>query len=354
MSPITNVGTQAPRPVPRTLPPEADGASGYDGGSGAGINTPLGGVGVAGGPQLRGHAGTVVAHPVGASPSIAAGSPGLAPTESNPPYSPNGATSFGSPLDLSPRPSGTALGDHSYGSGAAPASPGHGGTAPMAQPFGVPAAANPGKANDQPRRKRGSGASLLLILLLAGSVAGAVVGGVYIAQQYAKVEDHKAEPIAVTPSATVKVDPPPAEPATTAAPPAAKLPPTPPVAKPTQPRPSPSPTGSATASPAETPPVIPSVLPPIVFPSTLPFPLPFPPAPPGQPQPGQPPQSQPPPDSPPPGSSTPPPGRPRIIIRPGNRIRQNQFQSPPIRIHSLEEYIYRHHSKRRIRIQTSE
>ena len=52
----------------------------------------------------------------------------------------------------------------------------------------------------EPRRKASSrGPSLVLVLLLALGVAGAVVGGVYVANQYAKVEDHARSPIPIPP-----------------------------------------------------------------------------------------------------------------------------------------------------------
>jgi hypothetical protein len=278
--------------VPKTLPPDADGPATPSPVGG----TPLGGFG---GPGMQPWQG--------ASAQAAAG---FASTEPRQPYQPNGggSTSFASPMELSPRPSGTAIGGPGYNGG---------GTAPMSHPYAVaPTAPAP---SVEPRRTaaRGGGPPLLLILLLAGGVASAVVGGLYAANRFAKFED-KQKDVLITPlpTAAVQSDPPSNRPPVSVPPTAVRPPPI--VATPPRPTPRPStspgpgPAPQPSSQPSGQPPIIPSTLPPIVFPpgipSTLPFPLPpfgqFP----GQPAQQDPPQQQPPGGANPPGGNQPPPG----------------------------------------------
>jgi len=299
----TNVGGDAAaagsRAVPRTLPP-ADGApsraSGMDATNPADppemstpnvrAPTPLGGFGMAdpGG---------------GLVPPTKSASPYVAERSSVDPA----ATAFTSPLamDLSPRPSGTAirdfdapaLGADAYGAPAGPAA------------FTPPvAAAALGKAK---RKPRGVLSSLPTILLLAAGIAGAVVGGLYLAQTRATA-DQRDDPPAPPPTVTVSSDPPPETPtappvqtpATRPQPlpqpqpqPIPRKPVTPTKPAPSQPQPS--------SAPSSRPPLFPPL--PIVIPSTLPFGFPF------QPPLGQPPRDRP--DRPPRSQPDLPPEEPR-------------------------------------------
>jgi eukaryotic-like serine/threonine-protein kinase len=309
-APSTNVGDEPPRAVPKTLPPEDEAPV-----AAAATNS----------PQPFAHSPSVDIPVYEGTPSgttLNPASPALA-------VSGFGATEFAGPLPLpEARPGGTAVGAGFNGSARTATASGTpvfadlGGTAPMDPYEAAPRVSAPSPA---PRRRQGRGSSMLVIVLLALGVSGAVVGGVYTAQHYAKIEDHNDTPkIAVTPPASVHSDPP--LPSTisipTAPPPpttAAKPPPAPP--GPVTPRPHPS--GSAQPQVPPTgplPPMIPSSLP-FPFPS-FPFPVPF--GPPGGTQPQQPPQQQPP-QQQPPGTPTTPPGqpapsgthtRPRIIIVP--------------------------------------
>jgi serine/threonine-protein kinase len=143
----------------------------------------------------------------------------LAATSSNPPYQPGvdgGATAFAQPLaphDFSPRPGSTAVGEGSGNAGhpAYGGEFGYGAAAsgmPVVPPSNVVAAAAP-KAGGAGRRKGAT--PFTLIPLFAAGIAGAVVGGLYLAEQHAKHDDQSDDPVATAPSVTAKVDPPPIE-----------------------------------------------------------------------------------------------------------------------------------------------
>src|SRR6185437_1380815 len=165
------------------------------------------------------------------------------------------------------------------------------------------------KPQPKPRKNRSALSSLPAILLLATGISAAVVGGVYLAHDSAKIDDHVDDPPPPT-AANVPSEPPPDEPPSSAAP-APNTPPGP--AHPWKPSgpplKTPPPKGSAApvAPPAPSGgtapsrvPVIPSVL---VIPSAFPpFGFPF-----GQP-PAAPPRSDPQqPDGPPPPQNNRPP-----------------------------------------------
>jgi eukaryotic-like serine/threonine-protein kinase len=270
--PATNLPDEAPRAVPKTLPPDDDAGPMHHN-----VATPLGGF-------------------------AAMNAAGLAPTVTNPPLPVNGfgSTEFATPLTPlapraadAPRPGGTHIGNNGgYGGGSGTAVGGadYGGTAPMDSPYNAPQA-SPGMHGyggptvsalpPEPRRAGSRGPSLVLVLFLALGVAAAVVGGVYVANQYAKVEDHAEAPVPIPSTAPVKSDPPATTPATT--PPVATTPVTtkPPVAN--TPVTRPTTTTTAPTAPATTPtapataptaPIIPSSLP-FPFPTAFPFPNPF-------------------------------------------------------------------------------
>ncbi len=234
-------------PVPKTLPPEA--------GDGGGGPTPLGGL-------------------VASPPAYGATSGGQA----------GPAITLDRGDAQAPRPGGTAIGAPPFAERPMTAQTGVGGpmipgTAPM-----TPLDLRAGPAPAPPAQKRRGGAgSLATILLLAGAIAGLVVGGVFVAQQYAKAEDHHDDPpiAAPPPPATV-----PSEPVTTAPP----IPPPPPVyvppppqttaAKPpahpttttttTQAPPGPSTHPTTTTTTTRMPPMLPSSLPTITLPPGIP------------------------------------------------------------------------------------
>lgn len=323
--PATNLPQEAPRAVPKTLPPEDEP------------------------PPVHPSAAT----PIGGFAALnALGPVNMAATLPNPPLVGNGfgSTEFATPLtplapaaamEAAPRPGGTHIGEGGGYSGSSATTAGtpaygadFGGTAPMSSPFAA-VQAMPGMRGPsgpivstlptEPRRGESRGPSLVLVLLLALGVAGAVVGGVYAANQYAKVEDRNDAPIPIPIplAAPVKSDPPPtaATTPTTATPPVAARPP-PVITQPPPPKSTTTPPASTTAPPpptAPTAPIIPSTLP-FPFPTTFPFPNPF--QPPGA-------QQQPAPTSPtspttptsPPTSPTSPTtptptstGRPKIIF----------------------------------------
>ena len=314
--PATNLPEEAPRAVPKTLPPEDDA------------------------PPAVAHHGA--ATPLGGFAALnALGPVNMAATLTNPPLEANGfgATAFATPLtphipaavDVSPRPGGTHVGNgggYGGGSSTAAGTPAYGadfaGTAPMESPYDTNRGTrgNAGRTVSalppEPRRGVGRGPSLILVLLLAMGVAGAVVGGVYAANQYAKIEDHNDVPIAIPPASTVRSDPP-ITAATTppvVAPPVTVKPPVAPPPRATTPTtpttPKPGTPGTPTTPPTTpTAPILPSAFP---FPiPTFPFPNPF--QPPGAPTQQQPaPTSAPttPPTTPAPSST----GRPQIIFRP--------------------------------------
>ena len=177
--------------MPKTLPPEDEAsAQAHTGGTvevvfseqaprmppGA---TPLGGFSPVGAqPWAETNAAAPLPMPVQVSQNGA----GLGPTETSPPYKPNGGdrTDFASPLQLTPRPGGTAVGGAPYnGSNTAAGTAdfnagGYGGTVPMDQAYGAPVAgAAPPFVPDARRSKAKGGPPLLLILLLALGIAGA-------------------------------------------------------------------------------------------------------------------------------------------------------------------------------------
>ena len=316
--PATNLPEEAPRAVPKTLPPEDE-------------ESPAA-------PQRA--AGT----PLGGFAALnALGPVNMAATITNPPLAANGfgATDFAIPLtplapaavDVSPRPGGTHVGNGGgYGGGSSTAAggPAYGaefaGTAPMEQPYGATvgmrgsSGATVSALPPEPRRSAGRGPSLVLVLLLAMGVAGAVVGGVYAANQYAKVEDHNDTPIAIPPASSVRSDPP----LTGATTPTVVPPPVtvrPPVVAPphaTTPGTTPKPGTTATTAPTAPSTGIGPLIIPSAFPTSIPNPFGFP-------NPFQPPGAattpqQAPPSTPTaPAPTTPAPtstGRPQIILKP--------------------------------------
>jgi serine/threonine-protein kinase len=262
--------------VPKTWPPDERPA----GGEASARNTPPGGFAAAagagafattdgagrGGPSGGAMAGTVAAGPIVAG-TMAAGPVG------------SGTVAAG-PVAEGPRVGGTAIGAPPFVEGApgrtglgGPAFPG---TAPMT-PLEASAVATPA-----PRKPaRGGSGGLALILALAAGVAGLVVGGVYLAQQYAKVDDHHDDPpvMSAPPPATVASEPPPVAPSgpepVVTPPPVPTPTPTPkpvthPGPAPTSPaaaHPGPGPATFPTATqPTTLPPILPSALPPITLP----------------------------------------------------------------------------------------
>ncbi len=162
-------------------------------------------------------------------------------------------------------------------------------------------AANP--APPRAPRKARRAAPLALVVLLAGGVSAAVVGGVYVAHRSASAEDHNDDPIVMPTPTAVRADPQPgaADPAPTSPVPTGtpgknviRTQPTHP-GGPHAPLPpgylpppgGPHPPGSV--KPPDQPPGMPPSLP-IIIPSGFPFPFPGPP--PGPP-PSQPPQQDP-------------------------------------------------------------
>ena len=306
------------RAVPKTLPPEDSvepAPSPIKGG------TPHGGFSV--------HGGTVRATPVPAE-VLAAAQAARRASASDPAMQPVLPRTVSSPqIALNGSPPTPAGHDGSYRPEARPGGTDIGGGMPPLEESGNHHAAAfvPGTAPMDPlysapppvRSARvGKGPSLLLILLLAAGVSAAVVGGVYAAHEYAKVEDAKNDPVPQpTPAVTATpppaaTDPPPT--GTTAAPPVTQPVP-PPVPTPT-PKPTTTPKPSTTTQPT-TPPSgsgrptfpFPSGFPPLIIPSTLPT--------------GIPPFPQPPGTSPPPPGTSPVPGpspsgstprRPRIFV----------------------------------------
>ncbi|WP_433935736.1 protein kinase [Sorangium cellulosum] len=367
LAPATNpMGDGRISAVPKTIPPEDDGAqravSGPPGAPGA--STPMGGFSSdARGPSASApgftprpepSSGPYFAHggypPVGQPATVNAapympphGMPGVPATSHEP-----------GPFDVSPRPGGTAVGNAPPFMGRSSAAPGgafNGGPAPgYGGPYGggpqgyipgtapmepLPGTTHGGSAHRaQPPRR---GTSVFTILLLATGITGAVVGGLYIANEVNRGRQADAVPTMPTlqPAITVPSDPGPAvtaPPATT--PPAVTSPsvePPPVVAKP-QPRPPSTSTSKPPTTPSatgtQTPPTRPSgttiipTLPPIVIPSTFP-PFPFPGSTSAQPPTSPPTTTTPnPPATSPPTTPTPttPSERPRrrVIIVPNN------------------------------------
>jgi serine/threonine-protein kinase len=159
------------------------------------------------------------------------------------------------------------------------------GTMPM-DPIAGPTVGVP----DAGKKRAGSGGpSVLSILLIATSITGMVLGGVYLVQEYSKrqqnVDDGGQVATQPPPTATLPSDPGPTTPPPEAAAPSYTPPPPPPItpAKPTTTaKPPPTTQGSPTSQPTSTPtgtaaststippPVIPSTFPPVVIPSTFP------------------------------------------------------------------------------------
>jgi serine/threonine-protein kinase len=242
------------------------------------------------------------------------------PTRSVEPYVPapappqavdGGATAFAQPLapyvpEMSPRPSGTAVGEAFY-PGAAPveaAPPPYAApyAPPIAPPVMPPVASPPVPARAKPR-PGGIAKALPAILLLATGAAGVVVGGAYLLQRTSS-DDKDDPPASSAPATTVQADPPAADP-----------PPTSPLNPPAKPQVVP-PSATIRPKPGITPLPRGSVPPPqptgpkdpgypvIIIPSSLPFP--FFTEPPRQ----QPPQQRPPDPQPRQRRPLPPPGDP--------------------------------------------
>jgi eukaryotic-like serine/threonine-protein kinase len=189
--------------------------------------------------------------------------------------------------------------------------PSAGNTAPPSQPYGVPMFPTAAGQHDQPAptppapqappvrprpRKDSKNPSIAIVVLLALGIACAVVGGVYAADQYAKVDERTDGPlVAAAPSTTVPNDPPPPEaeapsepaPAATAAPqtaprqaPRAQKTRTAATKPGTKPTAAPSARPPASTQPnGPNPPGVPPGLPPIVIPTSFPFPFEPPPPP---------------------------------------------------------------------------
>jgi len=169
-----------------------------------------------------------------------------------------------------------------------------------------------------PQRRRGAFSSLPVILLLAAGVSAAVVGGVYLAHDHAKIDDHEDPPVAAVPAApaptTAPAEPPP--PADDPLPTDAPVPSHP--SRPSMPYKPGAPKGSAgpvappaPSNPPQRVPIIPSIL---IIPSNLPFDLPlFPPSRPSQ---ADPPRGQ-------------DPSSPRERPAPGERPQRRPRPPPP-------------------------
>ncbi len=345
-TPATNPGAaEGYRSVPKTLPPEDEG----DGAPAPG--TPLGGFSVhdqtvratpipaevaaqvaqaqaaaaaaSAGPVVHVGSGTVSSPPP-APAAMGFGAEGVAPAAnvavlpSSLPSTANYTPAY--VPEVSPRPGGTDVGAN--GSGAQPYAGAVPGTATMDPLYSATPTANPPVR----RKPRGGASSLLMILLLATGVAGAVVGGVYIAHQRAKGADRADDPPVITTAPATNIAPPPTTP--TDPPVATPPPPPPPTPTPTPPRPTAKPPGTTkppgtatstpTGTPSSQPPFIPTSFPPLIIPTAIPTSLPLPFPPPGG---TTPPAST----GPGPGGTTtsPPPtstggGRPRITIPPRN------------------------------------
>ncbi|WP_437281484.1 protein kinase [Sorangium sp. So ce375] len=342
--------------VPKTIPPE-DGSAQHasSGPPGAlGPSTPMGGFSSdARGPSASGPGFTPRPEPSSGPYFAQGGYPQIAEpaTVSAAPYMPPQGVPATShepgPFDLSPRPGGTAVGSAPFmargsaqagGFNGGPA-PGYGGaygggapgyipgTAPMDP---LPRISQSTSAHGAQRPARG-GTSLFAILLLATGITGAVVGGLYLANELSRKEQADVPQAMPTlqPANTVPSDPtPPATTPPVVTPPHVEQPPV--VAKP-PPRPTstakPSPTPSTTGTPPTTTapttsPSAPTIIPqlPWVIPSTIPFPFPPPTSaqPPTSPQPST--TTSPPTTNPTTSPPTTPSERPRrrVIIVPNN------------------------------------
>ncbi|WP_437513616.1 protein kinase domain-containing protein [Sorangium sp. So ce1099] len=362
MSPAASaVGDGRISSVPKTIPPEDNGAQHASSGPPGVPSTPMGGFSSdARAPSASASGFTPRPEPSSGPYFAPGGYPpvGQPATVSAAPYMPphgmHGvpATSHEpGPFDASPRPGGTAVGNAPPFIGRSSGPPGafNGGPAPgYGGPYGggaqgyIPGTApmeplpriSHGSSGAQPPARRGT--SLFTILLLATGITGAVVGGIYVASELNRRDQAELPPAMPTLQPAISVPADTSPPATT--PPAATPPPADPpvVAKPqpqAQPRPPttskpPATTPSATGTTPTTPTpstrpsgttIIPQ-LPPLVIPSTFPFPFPAPTSaqPPAGPQPSTtttPPTTTSPTTTPP----TTPSGRPRrVIIVPNN------------------------------------
>lgn len=266
--------------MPRTVAPEAQA------GGRVGPGTPLGGMAVGGAAFASTNPGQS-AQGVALDAGHAPGSAGDAPAGARP-----GGTALGAPMFAEPVMGRTGV-EHAPRPGTVPAA-----AMPLDRSFAQP----------PPRPSRSGASALLMILLLASGVAAVVVGGVFVAQRYAKAGDnHDDVPVvALPPQTSVPSEPPaPVPPAGTVyvPPPAlttAAPPPTRPGPAPVGP-PGPVPTSHPTTTTRPTP-ILPSALPPFTLPSGLPG---FPGLPPIF-QPGTPGGTQTPPTQP--GGGTPPGG----------------------------------------------
>jgi serine/threonine-protein kinase len=219
------------------------------------------------------------------------------PTRSVQPYVPAAApaadpaaTAFAAPLapyipsrpslpsppapEMSPRASGTAVGDAFY-AGATPAevAPPPYAPPPYAPPMLAPVMPAPAPARGKPR-PGGLAKALPAILLLATGAAGAVVGGAYLLQRTSS-DDKDDPPVSSAPATTVQADPPASDPPVS---PPANPPAKPQVLPPSatiRPKPgfTPPPRGSGTAPAPTTPPKPDPGYPVIIIPSSLPFPF---------------------------------------------------------------------------------
>ena len=160
------------------------------------------------------------------------------------------------------------------GFGPSPMPPGVAGLGPGPAGMGPavampPMAVGPGARHGRAR----SGPSLLSILLLAGGVAGAVVGGVYLANGYSQGDEGSLPDRPSRPTATATITPTPTstDATTTTTTDVAPLPTPQPTPRPTQTT-GPQPTGKPTTTTTTTPPW----LIPTAFPTLPPFPFPMP------------------------------------------------------------------------------
>ncbi len=224
----TNVGAIAgQRPVPKTLPPEDAGSAPtsamsaqnaettnpaappvMSSGPGRGP-TPLGGFApfaeAAGSGAATGPAFIPPTRSVSPLSGRASGRVDPAATAMASPFGPTDLAPYGGAAGLyaaTPRPSGTAIGD-AFPGASQPQPP-----APIA--MAGPPPVNVGGAPRPPAPRRQSAfSSLPAILLLAAAVSAAVVGGVYLAHDRAKSDDHEDPPVAPRPTATAPAEPPP-------------------------------------------------------------------------------------------------------------------------------------------------
>jgi len=304
----------APRGVPRTIPPEDEQPS-ADASLAArpaqsspppyGMATPLGGFSVGASPVPAGMR-TETPDPSRASgPAFSPVDGGLPATVSAVPYPPPNGSPGGTvsaPYEPPQRPGGTAVGAAPFFGDPSAQRPdarppyasgpqGFGGTAPM-DPL-------PLRGPDAGRRPQRTGPSMVLILLAAAGIAGAVVGGVYFAQQVRKGDETvDTRPIVELPPSTTLpseptpppptgagVDPTPTTPATT------KTPPKPTGTTKTQPTSTgtgtaPTPSGTTTGTPTQSSTGGPVIIIPSNLPTNWPLPMPFPTAQPTQTSPG--------------------------------------------------------------------